>query len=86
MTCRSRLRRPSLSGLPGVIEEADDRGGLLQLGLELGNQGDRLGVQVIQVEDQQCGLLALGQLEEARHGLLSPLTNSTLMPSLRDVS
>jgi len=51
-----------------VREEADDRGALLQLRLKLRNQGQRLDIRIVQVEDNQAGpvsFLAGGQLSDS---------------------
>ncbi len=53
-----------------VIEKANDRNGLLELALELGNQRHGLGVEVVEIEDHQPWLFALRRLEDARDSIL----------------
>src|ERR1700677_1611935 len=52
-----------------MIQEADDGDGLLEFGLEFWNQRHGLGVQVVQVEDQQRGLFVVRRLVDARDGI-----------------
>ena len=67
-------------------EEADDRGALLELGLDLGDQGHGLGSRVVEVEDDERWALFLGRSMIFATVSGSFLTKATLMPSLRAVS
>ena len=82
----SRLNGLHLQVALQMVQEADDGDGLLELGLEFGNQRHGLGVEVVEVEDQQRGPLGFGRVQMRATASLSPLTNSTFTPSLRAVS
>lgn len=48
-----------------VGEESNDGGAALELGLDLGDQGERLGVQVVEVDDDERGTLVFRSLRES---------------------
>ena len=56
-----------------MVEEADDGGRLFEFGFDFGNERQGLGVEVIQVEDDECGLGGVGRIDEARDGFLVAL-------------
>src|SRR5208337_1443186 len=51
-------------------EEADDRGALLELGTELRNQRERLGIRIVEVEDDQRRALLLRIGQPSQHFLI----------------
>ncbi len=61
-----------------VREEADDGGALLELGFELGNERQRLGVGVVEVEDDQAGTVGFFAGGELRDGFLLVLDEGYL--------
>src|SRR5579859_7679179 len=55
----SRLLRLKLEVALHVRDEAQDGSSLLEARLELGNGGQRLGIEIVEVEDHQRRLVAL---------------------------
>ena len=61
-----------------VGEEADDGGALLQLGLKLGDERERLGVRVVEIEDDEAGTVCLLCFGEGGDGFLIVLHEGDL--------
>jgi len=67
-------------------QEADDGGVALELGLELGDQGQWLGVRVVRSKTMRPGRSSSSPAVRAAMASFSFLTKATLTPSLRAVS
>src|SRR6266702_2730053 len=61
-----------------VREEADDRCALFQLCLQLGNQRQRLGIGIVQIEDNQTRTICLLTRRERRDGIFLVLDEGDL--------